>query len=105
MLGSSFLMLVGLARTGVHVFWGSDSASPEANDEADEAPSSSPATASLAAAPLENAAILLLVGYGIALALAAAPILAFTRATAEQLLTPADYIHQVDAALPARRAP
>ena len=104
-LGSSFLMLVGLARTGVHVFWGSDSASPEANDEADEAPSSSPATASLAAAPLENAAILLLVGYGIALTLAAAPILAFTRATAEQLLTPADYIHQVDAALPARRAP
>ena len=104
-LGSSFLMLVGLARTGVQVFWGSDSASPEANDEADEAPPSSPATASLAAAPLENAAILLLVGYGIALALAAAPILAFTRATAEQLLTPADYIHQVDAALPARRAP
>lgn len=103
-LGSSFLMLVGLARTGVQVFWGGDSELSDAQDESD-ASHAAPATTNLTAPPLETAAVLLLVGYGIAMALAAAPILAFTRATAEQLLTPADYIHHIDAALPARRAP
>ena len=103
-LGSSFLMLVGVARTGVHVFWGSDSEPAHAQDEVD-ALNAAPAAANLTAPPLESAAVLLLVCYGIAMALAAAPVLAFTRATADQLLAPAEYVRQIDAALPARRAP
>ncbi len=103
-LGSSFVMLVGLARAGTRLFWrvepwpGAPSerlAEYVPPDEMPDAPSR----------PLETAATVALVAMGIALAVAAAPMLDYTRATAEQLLSPADYVQQVRAATPAERAP
>ncbi|MEG3049998.1 MAG: monovalent cation/H+ antiporter subunit D, partial [Thermomonas sp.] len=53
----------------------------------------------------ETAATLLLIGYGVAMTLAAAPLLDYADATATQLLSPADYVQQVRAAMPSARQP
>jgi len=103
-LGSSFLMLVGLARAGTRLFWRVEpwpDASPQRWQEytaADDLPRAP-------GRPLETAATVLLLAYGVAMVLAAAPLLDYTRATAAQLQSPADYVQQVRAAIPARRAP
>ena len=55
--------------------------------------------------PLETAATVLLLAYGIAMVVAAAPLLDYTRATAAQLQSPGDYVQQVRAATPALREP
>ncbi len=103
-LASSFMMLVGLARAGTRLFWRQEpwpDASPEQvqhyvpREEMPYVPSR----------PLENAATLLLIGYGIAMVLAAAPVLDYTRATGIQLKSPAGYVDQLRAAQSQTRAP
>ena len=103
-LGSSFMMLVGLARAGTRLFWRVEpwpDAAPERLaeytplDAMDLAPSR----------PLETAATVLLLGYGIAMVLAAAPLLDYTAAAAAQLQSPGDYVQQVRAAAPVLREP
>lgn len=103
-LGSSFMMLVGLARAGTRLFWRQE-LWPDATDaqvaqyvpreQMREAPSR----------PLETAATVLLLGYGVAMVLAASPMLEYTRATGAQLQAPEAYVEQVRAAVPQSRAP
>ncbi len=50
------------------------------------------------ARPLETAATVLLLAYGVAMVLAAAPLLDYTRATGAQLQAPGDYVEHVRAA-------
>lgn len=95
-LGSSLLVIVGVARAGSRLFW----------KRAPLRPESGPApigTATLR--PVETAATALLLGYGIAMTIGAAPIVAYTRAAGEQLLSPAEYIEHVRASQPRWRNP
>ncbi len=87
---TSLMVIVALARAGSHVFW--------------RAPA--PAAA-LVPAPsrLQTAAVMVLLGYGVGLAIAAGPALTYTRAAAEQVLAPADYVEQIRATAPQLRAP
>jgi multicomponent K+:H+ antiporter subunit D len=96
LLVSSFLVLVGMARAGTRLFW---RVPPGAQVPAPSGTIAAPART------LETAATVLLLGYGVAMVLAAAPILDYTRAAAAQLLSPADYVEQVRAQLPAMRKP
>ena len=96
LLVSSFLVLVGMARAGTRLFWRMPpGAEPPASSVAGTAP----------ARKLETAATVLLLGYGVAMVLAAAPILDYTRAAAAQLLSPGAYVEHVRAQLPAMRKP
>ena len=91
-LASSLLVIVGLSRIGTRLFW---RITPHPVD----------------AAPLppprreELAAVLLLLGYGIAMTVVAQPLLEFTRATADQLLSAGDYLDAVEATRPLLRKP
>ncbi|MBO9716906.1 MAG: monovalent cation/H+ antiporter subunit D [Pseudoxanthomonas sp.] len=103
-LGSSLLTLVGLARAGTRLFWRTEPW-PDATPERLAAYLPADALPTPSARPLETAATLLLLGYGIAMVLGAAPLLSYTRATAAQLLSPGDYVQQLRAATPASRTP
>lgn len=93
-LGSSFLMLVGLARAGTRLFWRTAPwpdappgalAAYQARADMPDAPSR----------PMETAGTLLLVAYGIAMTIGAAPLLDYARASAEQLAAPGQYVHSL----------
>ncbi|KAF1694633.1 monovalent cation/H+ antiporter subunit D [Pseudoxanthomonas koreensis] len=103
-LASGFMMLVGLARAGTRLFWRVE---PWPDAPAERLAQYTPANAMKAAPtrPLETAATVLLLGYGVAMVLAAAPLLDYTRATAAQLQSPGDYVQQVRAATPKLREP
>lgn len=103
-LGTSFLMLVGLARAGTRLFWRVEPW-PDAGTHKLEAYTPEQDLAAAPSRPLETAAILVLLGYGVALVLAAAPVLDYTRATAEQIRAPGDYVDHVRAAAPILREP
>ena len=103
-LGSSFLMIVGLARAGTRLFWRVEPW-PDASPERLAAYTPAGAMAPAPVRPLETAATVLLLGYGIAMVLAAAPLLDYTRAAAAQLQSPGDYVQQVRAAAPSLREP
>ncbi|HZF98577.1 MAG TPA: monovalent cation/H+ antiporter subunit D [Pseudoxanthomonas sp.] len=90
-LVTSLMMVVALSRVGSQVFWRAGRYSEHA------APP--PPTR------IETAAAMLLIGYGVALALAAGPVLRYTQAAGEQILAPAQYIEQVRATEPRLRAP
>jgi multicomponent K+:H+ antiporter subunit D len=90
-LVTSLMAVVALARSGSHVFW--------------EPPAAPAAAQPARPGRLQLAAVMVLVGYGLVLTLAAAPVERYTRAAAEQLLAPADYIEQVRATRPGLRAP
>jgi multicomponent K+:H+ antiporter subunit D len=78
LLVSSLLVLIALANAGSQLFWrGADDGAA--------------ATAAAAARPLEIGAIVLLLGLGIAISVAAAPVLRYTQAAADQLAEPAGY--------------
>ena len=102
-LGSGLLALVGLSRTGTRLFWrtGEDNAE---NDDAADAPAPAPQDAPKVRG-LEIAATVVLIGYGLAMTVAAAPILRYATATAQQLLSPDDYVREVRAATPRLREP
>ena len=103
-LGSSFLMLVGLARAGTRLFWRVEPW-PDASPERIAAYTPAEALPHTPGRPLETAATVLLVGYGLAMVVAAAPLLDYVDATASQLLSPAGYVEQVRAAETVTRAP
>src|SRR5690606_31667101 len=103
-LGSSFMMLVGLARAGTRLFWRQEPW-PDAAPEQVERYVPRERMAEVPSRPLEAAATMLLVGYGLVMVLAAAPLLEYTRATGAQLLAPQDYVQQVRAAQSQTRAP
>ena len=96
--------LDGLARAGTRLFWRVE---PWPDAAPERLARYTPADAMPAAPsrPLETAATVLLLGYGIAMVLAASPLLDYTRAAAAQLQSPADYVQQVRAATPAARTP
>ena len=103
-LSTSFMMLVGLARAGTRLFW-------RVEPWPDAAPGQlaryTPLDAmkDVPSRPLETAATVLLLAYGIAMSLAAAPLLDYTRAAAVQLQSPAIYVEQVRATAPTLREP
>ena len=103
-LASSFMMLVGLARAGTRLFWRVE---PWPDAPADQLAKYTPLDAMKVAPsrPLETAATVLLLAYGIAMSVAAAPLLDYTRAAAAQLQSPASYVEQVRATTPTLRAP
>ncbi len=94
-LASSFFMLVAMTRAGSRLFW---LASPE--------PAATPPRINPTRAPLrEVAAIVLLLGYVVAMTVAAGPLLRYTRSTGEQLASPAHYIEALRAPQPRLREP
>ena len=103
-LGTSFMMLVGLARAGTRLFW-RVAPWPDAGQHRLEAFTPEHEMVPAPSRPLETAAIVLLLAYGVALVVAAAPVLDYTRATALQLLSPGNYVEHVRAALPILREP
>ena len=90
-LGGSLLAIIGLTRTGTRLFW-------RVEAPGDAKPPPSPR-------PIEVGATVLLLAYGVAMTLAAGPILRYTDATAEQLLSPDDYVQQVRGTQPQLREP
>ncbi len=90
LLISSFLMLVGLTRAGTRLFWRVEPAHAAAADAMPPPPA--PAAP---ARRLETLATILLLAYGVAMTIAASPLLAYTSETARQLQSPGSYIEQV----------
>ena len=93
-LGSGLLALIGLSRTGSRLFWRTG------RDEPRDADVDGPRVR-----PQEIAATVILLGYGVAMSLAPSPVLRYTSAAAEQLLSPQDYVRQVRETEPQLRAP
>ena len=100
-LGASLLMVVALARAGVRAFWEPAGRAPSTADVEPAAPPADPARTPWP----QSLALALLVGYGVALAVAAAPVQRFARAAAVQALEPAAGIEAVRATAPRVRAP
>lgn len=91
-LVASLLAIIGLARAGTRTFWRTGP-QPRVHE------------AALLPRRSEQWAVVVLLGLGVAMTLGAAPVLAYTQATAEQLLQPFHYIQQVRDALPLTRKP
>src|SRR5690606_20382357 len=98
-LGSSFMMLVGLARAGTRLFWRQEpwpDASPEhvaryvPREQMREAPSR----------PLETAGTVLLLAYDVAVVVGASPMLEYTRARGNQVQAPEAFIQPGPATAP-----
>ncbi|MEN5207048.1 monovalent cation/H+ antiporter subunit D [Stenotrophomonas terrae] len=96
-LGSSLLVIMGLARTGIRLFWrvpGDDDAAIP-----DPEPVDAPAR------PFETTATCLLLGYVVLMSVFAAPLMRQTDAIAAQLLAPDQYLHDVRGTAPQVRQP
>ncbi|WP_024891558.1 monovalent cation/H+ antiporter subunit D [Luteimonas huabeiensis] len=91
-LGSSLLALIGLTRTGTRLFW---------RVEVPDLPQPPPPTIR----GIEIGATVLLIAYGLAMTVAAEPVLRHAQAIAAQLLAPADYVRAVRDTLPLLREP
>ncbi|MFC6840878.1 monovalent cation/H+ antiporter subunit D [Xanthomonas theicola] len=100
---SSLMVIMGLARAGVRLFWRVPGDQQALHDEGAQPRQARPHKAP--ARPLETAATLLLLGYGMAMTVAAGPMLRYTESAAAQLLRPADYVAQLRAAAPVLREP
>ena len=93
-LVSSLLVIMGLTRGGIRLFWRVPPVDPEAPK---------PRKAPLRRVELYAACLLL--AYGIGMTLAAAPLMRYTDATAAQLLQPSEYVQQLRATTPEIRQP
>ncbi|MBB4127633.1 multicomponent K+:H+ antiporter subunit D [Xanthomonas translucens] len=100
---SSLMVIMGLTRAGVRLFWRVPGDQRIDDDSIEQRPQPQPRKAR--ARPLETAATLLLLGYGVAMTVAAGPMLRYTEAAAAQLLRPADYATELRATAPALREP
>jgi len=89
-LVGSLLLVVGLSRAGVRLFWRVPAA---ASDDPSRAP---PRRARMR--PVETAATLLLLGYVLTMTVAAGPLMEHTDQAAAQLRQPDDYLRQLRAA-------
>lgn len=99
-LAGSLLALIGLSRTGTRLFWRTS----EAEQVAVPVPGA-PAPRKPRVRKRELFGTFVLLGYGVAMTVFAAPILEYTQMTARQLLAPEDYVREVRAATPAVRQP
>ena len=93
-LVSSLLVIMGLTRGGIRLFWRVPPVDPEAPK---------PRKAPLRRVELYAACLLL--AYGIGMTLAAAPLMRYTDAPAAQLLQPSEYVQQLRATTPEIRQP
>ena len=91
-------MIGGLTRAGTRIFWKPAPVQPSP-------PGDGPRNARGSLRLPETIATMLLLSYGVAMAVVPGPVTAYTRATAEQLLAPSTYVDQVRAAMPQRRLP
>lgn len=94
-LGSSLLVIMGLARTGIRLFWhvpGDEDALPEPSVEAPPR-------------PFETTAACLLLAYVVAMTVLAAPLMRQTDAIAAQLLAPEQYVNDIRGTTPQVRQP
>jgi multicomponent K+:H+ antiporter subunit D len=89
---TSLLTVVALARTGSQVFW-----------RAEPWPLNTPTPAP--PRPMQVAAATLLLGYGVAMTVFGGPVMRYTQAAAEQLLSPGAYIDAAHATTPRLREP
>ncbi len=101
---SSFMMLVGLARAGTRLFWRVEPW-PDASAARMAAYVPAERVRAAPARPLETGAAVLLLVYGLVMVLAAAPLLDYTRATAQQLKSPGTYVEKIRATTPLLREP
>ncbi len=93
-LVSSLLVIMGLTRGGIRLFWRVPPVDPEA-----------PKPRKAPLRRVELCAACLLLAYGIGMTLAAAPLMRYTDATAAQLLHPSEYVQQLRATTPEIRQP
>ena len=94
-LGGGLLVIMGLTRTGIRLFWhvpGDEDAEPEPHPEAP-------------ARPFETTAASLLLGYVVLMSVFAAPLMRQTDAIAAQLLSPEQYLNDVRGTTPQLRQP
>jgi multicomponent K+:H+ antiporter subunit D len=96
-LGGGLLVIIGLCRAGIRLFW----RTPELEMEAE--PSPRPRRARLH--PAETAAPMILLGYVLVMSIAAAPLMRYADAGARQLRQPADYVEQLRDTHPRTRQP
>ncbi len=96
-LGSSLLVVIGLTRAGVRLFW----RVPEA---VEDTPALQPQRRGRMR-PVETAATVLLLTGLVAMTVGAAPLMRYTDAAAAQLHDPGAYVDQVRATTPQRRQP
>ena len=90
-LASSLLAIIGIARMGTQLFWRIE-----------------PHPENYSPPPLhrqETIAVVILLGYILAMTLLAQPLLDYTQATTAQILQPADYLQAVRDTLPLLREP
>jgi len=92
-LGGSLLVIIGLTRAGVRLFW----------RVPDTAPAPTPRRARLR--PAETAATVLLLGYVLAMTIAAGPLMRHTDAMARQLHQADDYLQVLRDSRPVMRQP
>ena len=97
---SSLMVIVGLSRAGVRLFWRVPAAV-----EAGDAVALPPPLRKAPSRPLETAAAVLLILYGIGMTVAAAPMMRYTEAAAAQLLDSASYVGELRATPSRSRAP
>ncbi len=102
---SSLMVIVGLTRAGSRVFWRTPAMERAAGHVADVKGTAMHGPSRHASRPLETAAIVLLLGYGIAMSIAAAPVIAYAEAAGEQLLSAGDYVDTLQATTPQTRMP
>ncbi|MGH8074351.1 MAG: monovalent cation/H+ antiporter subunit D, partial [Lysobacter sp.] len=95
-LVSSMMVIVGLTRAGTRLFWKIPPVAPAGYPDSGHR---------VLARPAETLATALLLAYGVAMSLAAAPIMAYAEASAVQLLDPAGYVEQLRATMPEVRKP
>ena len=104
-LGSSLMVIVGLTRAGSRVFWRTPAMELAAGHVTETRGSAMHGPSRHASRPLETAAIALLLGYGIAMSVAAAPVLAYAEAAGAQLMAPDVYVDQLRGMTPRLRQP
>ena len=97
---SSLMVIVGLSRAGVRLFWRVPAAVA-----AGDAVALPPPLRKAPSRPLETAAAVLLILYGIGMTVAAAPMMRYTEAAAAQLLDSASYVGELRATPSRSRAP